>query len=77
MSGPPRFSYPQIIGAMSTATIASQLSKRNEGLTTYIFVSTVNAANPRAPYRFSSDAERMQYNLGQSYAIGGANVQNQ
>ena len=77
MSSGPRFTYPQIIGAMSTATISSQLARKNEGLTTYLFVSSFNSANPNSRYRFGSDAERMQYNLGQSYAIGGANVQNQ
>jgi hypothetical protein len=76
MSGA-RYSYPQIIGAMSTPTSSSQLARRNEGLTTYIFVSTFNFANPNAPYRFGSDNERMQYNLGRSYAICGANLQNQ
>ena len=79
MSGAPglRFYLPQVIGAMSTATIASQVSAKNEDLTIYYFVSTVNAVNPTKPYRFSSDIERMKYNMGMAYAFGGANVQNQ
>jgi hypothetical protein len=79
MSGAPglRFYLPQVIGAMSTATIASQVSIRNEDLTIYYFVSTVNSVNPNKPYRFSSDVERMKYNMGMAFAIGGANVQNQ
>ena len=79
MSGAPglRFYLPQVIGAMSTATIASQVVAKNEDLAVYYFVSTVNAVNPTKPYKFGSDSERMKYNMGMAYAIGGANVQNQ
>jgi hypothetical protein len=70
-------SYPQIIGAMSTATISSQLIRRDQGLTTYIFVSTLVGPNPNFTYKFKSDTERMQYNLGKAFAIGQMNSQNQ
>jgi hypothetical protein len=72
-----RFYRTQIIGAMSTATIGSQVVARNEDLTVYLFVSSYNSANPTNNYRFSSDTERMKYRMGQAFAIGGANVQNQ
>lgn len=77
MSSFPRFTYPQVIGAMSTATIASQVPIKAQDLSVYFFVSTFNAANPNTPYKFGSDQERMQYRNGQAYAIGGANLQNQ
>jgi hypothetical protein len=72
-----RFYRTQIIGAMSTATIGSQVVARNEDLTVYLFVSSYNSVNPTNNYRFSSDTERMKYRMGQAFAIGGANVQNQ
>jgi hypothetical protein len=72
-----RFYLPQVIGAMSTATIGSQVVARNEDLTVYLFVSSYNSAHPTNNYRFSSDSERMKYRMGQAFAIGGANVQNQ
>ena len=72
-----RFYRTQIIGAMSTATIASQVVGRNENLTTYLFVSSYNSANPTTPYRFNSFTEKIKYDMGQAVAIGGANIQNQ
>ena len=70
-----RFYRTQIIGAMSTATIASQVDRRNENLITYLYVSSYNSANPTAPYRFNSFNEKIKYNIGQSVAIGGGNIQ--
>ena len=70
-------SYPQIIGAMSTATNSSQIIRRNQGLSTYVFVSTLVGPNPNFTYKFKSDAERMDYNLGKAFAIGQMNIQNQ
>jgi hypothetical protein len=72
-----RFYRPQIIGAMSTATIASQVVAKNEDLAVYFFVSSYNSVNPTNNYRFGSDAERMKYKMGQAFAIGGANVSHQ
>jgi len=72
-----RFYRTQIIGAMSTATVGSQVVARNEDLSVYFFVSTYNTAHPTTPYRFHSFDEKMKYNMGQAFAIGGANVQNQ
>ena len=72
-----RFYLPQVIGAMSTATIGSQVVAKNEDLAVYFFVSSYNSVNPRNNYRFGSDSERMKYRMGQAFAIGGANVQNQ
>lgn len=72
-----RFYRTQIIGAMSTATVGSQVVARNEDLSVYFFVSSYNSANPTAPYRFNSFDEKMKYNMGQAFAIGGANVSRQ
>lgn len=72
-----RFYRTQIIGAMSTATVGSQVVARNEDLTVYLFVSSYNTAHPTAPYRFNSFDEKMKYNMGQAFAIGGANISRQ
>lgn len=76
MSGAPglRFYKVQNIGPTSNATNASRVSARNEDLTVYLFVSSYNSVNT-TPYRFKTYDERLKYNLGQAFAIGGANIQ--
>ena len=72
-----RFTLPQNMGAVSTATICSQVALRNAENTVYYGISTFNTAHSNAPYQFKSDWERMQFKLGQANIIGGRNIQNQ
>jgi len=65
--------YPTNPGtANHPATTASDLSSYTQQTSTYLYVSTFNAANPTTkPYKFKTDAERMNYLLGQLNTAGG------
>lgn len=43
---------------------------QNKASAIYEFVKAYNAANPNAPYRFSSNEERLQYARGESIRRG-------
>ena len=73
----PRFTFPVNLGAMSTATLASQVSEIRAQNAEFYFVSTFNANAPAdKQYKFKSEGERLQYLLGRLNIIGGRNVQN-
>jgi hypothetical protein len=73
----PRFTFPVNLGAMSTATIASQVSETRAQNAEFYFVSTFNANNPpEKQYKFKSESERVQFLLGRLNLICGRNVQN-
>ena len=62
------------LGIMSTATLEYTLTTSQAEKTTFIFVSTFNAANPNQPYQFKSESERLASKLGKiRFATCGTN----
>jgi hypothetical protein len=73
----PRFTFPANLGAMSTATIASEVINTRAQNAEFYFVSTFNAsASADKQYKFKSEGERVQYLLGRLNLVCGRNVQN-
>ena len=52
------------MGIMSTATLEYTHITEQKNKTNYFFVSTFNAANSNAPFRFKSEQDRISAKLG-------------
>jgi hypothetical protein len=59
-------------GYISTSMVFQTKGLQNSANSTYLYVSSYNQTNPRTPYTFKTDRERMLFKIGQQATVPGA-----
>jgi hypothetical protein len=55
-----------VLGNSGNSISQSLLSFNKQALATYCYVSTFNIANPRNPYKFASQTDRLNARIGET-----------